>query len=288
MIIAHIIGGLGNQMFQYAAAKALSVEKNTELLLDVTSFDSYALHQGFELNKIFSADFKTASSSDIKKILGWQAPTIVRSVLHRPRLTWLRKTTLSIEPSFQYWRGFQDLSDNTYLSGYWQSERYFKIIESIIRKDFSFKLPMDNENSRTANLISNTEAVSLHIRRGDYVNNSAYSACSLDYYQAAISHFTHMNKPPTFFIFSDDINWVKEHLKIEHPHCYVDHNNGAASYNDMRLMSLCKHNIIANSSFSWWGAWLNANNDKIVITPKSWFNTNNHIDDLIPPTWISL
>jgi hypothetical protein len=288
MVIAHLIGGLGNQMFQYAAARALAAKRNTSLLLDISSFDSYTLHQGFELNRIFSGDFNIAQKADMHKMLGWQSLNSVKSYLHRPALSWLRNKALAIEPSFEYWQGFKRLSADTYLSGYWQSERYFISAEDIIREDFRFSTPLSAENVELADMIRNSESISLHVRRGDYINNSAYASCSLNYYKSAIEYLTKQLESPTFFIFSDDINWVKENLKLAHPHVYIDNNQGDQSYNDMRLMSLCKHNIIANSSFSWWGAWLNANDTKTVIAPKKWFNTDMNSKDLIPASWVRL
>jgi len=288
MVIAHLIGGLGNQMFQYAAAKALAAKYDTTLLLDISSFESYTLHQGFELNRIFRGDFDLAQNADTQKMLGWQSFKSVKSYLHRPSLSWLRKKSLAVEPCFEYWEGFEQLSADTYLSGYWQSERYFISAEDIIRDDFRFSTPLSDENLELADKIKHSESVSLHVRRGDYINNSVYASCSLDYYQSAINHLSMQFDSPNFFIFSDDIDWVKENINLKHPHVYIDNNQGDQSYNDMRLMSLCRHNIIANSSFSWWGAWLNANDAKTVIAPKKWFNTDLNSKDLIPASWIRL
>ena len=135
-------------------------------------------------------------------------------------------------------------------------------------------------------------AVSLHVRRGDYVSDPKTKAilgvCSLDYYRAAIAHIAERIESPAFFVFSDDIAWAKANLEIPFPCEYVDHNQGQQSYNDMHLMSLCKHHIIANSSFSWWGAWLNPRKDKIVIAPENWFANNEDAKDLIPPESVKL
>lgn len=288
MIIAHVIGGLGNQMFQYAAAKALSIKKNTPLLLDISSFNSYTLHQGFELNALFSGEFSIARDSDVRQVLGWQSPQTIRNILHRPQFAWLRKDSLAIEPSFQYWEDLDDSPDDSYMTGYWQSERYFEKAKETIRKEFNFKTPLSAENSEIADRIQKTDAVSLHVRRGDYLNNSAYASCSINYYQSAIKHLLKYVKTPTFYVFSDDIDWVKRNLTLDQPHFYIEHNKGVESYNDMRLMSLCKHNIIANSSFSWWGAWLNANTDKIVVAPKRWFTNDTDLKDLFPSSWVIL
>jgi hypothetical protein len=288
MVIANLIGGLGNQMFQYAAAKALALLKNTPLSLDTTSFESYTLHQGFELDRIFSGDFRIAHATDTKRVLRWQSSPRIKNILNRSKLSWLRANNLIIEPTFEYWSGIKNSPNECYLMGYWQSERYFEEFSEEIRRDFVFKTDMNAQNIETADLISDRNAISLHVRRGDYVNNSVYSACSIEYYQAAIEHLSKKIETPEFFIFSDDIEWVKKHLPVNFPHYYVDYNKGAESYNDMRLMSMCKHHIIANSSFSWWGAWLNPKNDKLIVAPKRWFANDTNVQDLFPSDWVKL
>jgi len=292
MIISQVIGGLGNQMFQYATGAALAFQNDTTLFLDVSKFDGYKLHQGFELQRIFDCQPKIASYEDVNQILGWQSPSIIQKILSRKEFRLLRKKNLVVEPYFHYWNGINDLPNNCYIAGYWQSEKYFLSIEDQIRSDFKFRLPMRAENIEMTKKIDMVNAVSLHVRRGDYIENpktnETHGLCSLDYYQSAIQYMDEHVEKPYFFIFSDDIEWVKENLVINHPCQYVDHNRGDESYNDMRLMSLCKHHIIANSSFSWWGAWLNPSHNKIVVTPKKWFANNNNISDLIPAAWVSL
>ena len=292
MIISHIVGGLGNQMFQYAVARALSKQLDTPLLLDVSSFSKYHLHNGFELARIFNLEAAVATKRDLDQVVGWQANLLVKRLLLRPEFSWLRSKSLVVEPHFQYWDGLKLVSKSAYLTGYWQSEKYFKPIESLIREDFIFKRPMSSENQRIADEIAQCNAVSLHIRRGDYVQNattlSIHGVCSLDYYRAAIQYITERVIQPKFFIFSDDIAWVMDSLSVGYPYQYVDINHAVESYNDMRLMSLCQHNIIANSSFSWWGAWLNSNPEKVVIAPKRWFAVDRDISDLLPMEWVSI
>jgi hypothetical protein len=151
---------------------------------------------------------------------------------------------------------------------------------------------LSGKNADIAEQIGRVNAVSLHVRRGDYVKNpkttATHGLCSLDYYHTAIRYIYETVEQPYFFIFSDDMAWVKEHLKIDAPCQYVDHNQGKESFNDMHLMSLCKHHIIANSSFSWWGAWLNSSPEKIVIAPNKWFANQNNIKDLLPNDWVTL
>ena len=279
-------------MFQYAAGRALSSRLGQQLRLDVSGFVNYRLHNGFELPHLFNGTMDVATPEDMQRVLGWQAMPSIRKLLLRPELAVLRSNKFVVEPHFHYCSELDRLSGDCYLMGYWQSEKYFKSIESIIRADFVFRQPMSERNQQIADEITQSNAVSLHVRRGDYVQNTntfaTHGACSLDYYRAAILRIAERVEQPKFFIFSDDITWVKGNMKIDFPCQYVDHNCGGESYNDMRLMSLCKHNIIANSSFSWWGAWLNPRADKIVIAPKCWFANQTNVQDLFPPGWLTL
>lgn len=292
MIITQIIGGLGNQMFQYAAGRALSLRSGAELVLDISGFENYELHQGFELQRVFAGPFGIASSADVRGVLGWQSsPGIRRIVSHRPFSMFLN-THFIVEPYFQYWPGINSLDRDCYLSGYWQSERYFADFAAQIRADFAFRQPLEGQNAELARQMVEVDAVSLHVRRGDYANNPKTTAmhglCSLDYYRAAIRHVAERVQQPHFFVFSDDIEWVRSNLNVGFPCSYVQHNRGADSYNDMRLMSLCRHHIIANSSFSWWGAWLNPSTEKIVIAPSKWFAKQVNVTDLLPAGWAAL
>ena len=291
MIISNIIGGLGNQMFQYAAARAHSLRLDKALKVDTRDFSKYKLHQGFELDKLFNVSTEIASGTDLKLILSWQKARIMRRIFRRPQLKFLRHRNYVVEPQFGYWKGVNQLKDNTYLDGYWQSEQYFIEFSDKIRADFTFKLPFSKQNAEIAKYIAQVNAVSLHVRRGDYVSNKKnafISVCSLDYYRAAIEQTKSQVDKPVFFVFSDDIDWVKSNLVLDKTTVFVSHNDGSESFNDMRLMSLCKHHIIANSSFSWWGAWLNANPNKIVIAPKQWFASKLDDSDLVPANWLRL
>jgi hypothetical protein len=292
LVITNVIGGLGNQMFQYAAGRAISLSREVPLRLDITGFANYELHQGFELQRIFDCASVIASKADVRTILGWQSSPSIQRLLLRSGLTAFRHEEFVVEPHFHYWTGIKNVPSDCYLVGYWQSEKYFCEITAQIRKDFAFVQPMESQNTELAQLITSVNAVSLHVRRGDYANNpattSVHGLCPLDFYRAAIRYVSERVAQPHFFIFSDDISWVQENLKIDFPHQHVKHNLGAASYNDMRLMSMCKHHIIANSSFSWWGAWLNPHPDKLVIAPKQWFANKNDVRDLIPQGWAGM
>ena len=292
MIISHIIGGLGNQMFQYASGRALSLERGVPFKLDTQDFEGYALHNGFELDRIFEVQAPLAEESDIKSVLGWRAHPLFRRRLFRKQLEILRGSRLFVDTQFSSWREIAEVPDHCYLMGNWQTEMYFKKHEETIRSDLSFKRPLVDKNRTVADQIGDSVAVSLHVRRGDIAANPAslafHGLCSLEYYKRAVDHITARVANPEFYIFSDDMPWVKENISISHPCHYIDHNKGSESYNDMHLMSLCRHHIIANSSFSWWGAWLNPKEEKIVVAPALWFSAEFDSSDIIPSNWVKL
>ncbi len=293
MIISRVIGGLGNQMFQYAAGRALALAHGLQLRLDVTGFDGYGLHHGFELQRIFHCKAVLASAAETRAILGWRAASSLRRVLALPSLAALRGSVFVVEPHFHYWPGIRDLPDTAYLQGYWQSEKYFADAAAILRLDFAFRQPLSEANTAWTERIDRCTAVSMHVRRGDYVSDPRTRAvlgpCSLEYYRSAVRCIAERVETPEFFVFSDDIAWAKGNLDIDFPCHFIDDNRGAESYNDMRLMSLCHHHILANSSFSWWGAWLNPRTNKVVVAPAQWFiGGKRRVDDLFPQGWVTL
>ena len=292
MIISHLIGGLGNQMFQYAMSRSLSLEREESLYLDVQDFKGYTLHNGYELNRVFDINTQLAGSVELKKVLGWRAYSLVRRKLYDPKLSKRRGRSMFVDTQFSSWRQLKDVPNDCYLMGNWQTESYFKNFQEVIREDFSFRFPPDGLNATLVNQISKVTAVSLHVRRGDYVTNPStlayHGLCSLDYYRRAINYISDRVENPVFYIFSDNILWAQENMKLKYPCHYVKHNKGIESYNDMRLMSHCQHHIIANSSFSWWGAWLNPREDKIVIAPQAWVLGDFDTSDIVPDTWVQL
>ena len=290
MIIVKLMGGIGNQMFQYAAARRLAHFRRTELKLDISSFNNIApidTLRKYELG-VFNIRAHFAASYDIPQVR-IAALFGKYGILLTHKLPFLRRYHI-VEKHYHFDQDILTLHDNVCLEGYWQSERYFADTADILRKDFPVKTRADDSNLQVAEKISRAESVSLHIRRGDYVSNTATSSyhgtCSLEYYRAAVQAITARADTVHFFLFSDDAEWVRKNMAWIGPMTVIDINGPDKAYEDMRLMSLCKHHIIANSSFSWWGAWLSTNPHKIVIAPKKWFN-NDSIDtrDLIPQTW---
>lgn len=292
MIIIKLLGGLGNQMFQYALGRALAVQHQDELFLDCSFFSEKGSHtpREFELD-IFDIKASIASDEHLKAFIPEQ-PTLLGRIMHRLRGT--KPVSKSYhEHGHQFHPEVFDLRGDMHLIGYWQTEHYFKQVENIIREDFTFKHPATGLNAELLQKINACNAVSLHIRRGDYVTNTSansfHGLCGLDYYNAAVQWLMQHEQNMELFVFSDDIAWAKENLKYELPMTFIDHNTGKNSWEDMRLMSHCKHNIIANSSFSWWAAWLNPNKEKRVIAPKQWFaDTTINTKDVIPTSWKKL
>jgi hypothetical protein len=292
MIIIKLMGCFGNQMFQYAAAKRLAVRRGTSLKLDVSVYRTELKGSTpirFELDR-FNMKYQTAKWKDL--FLAMESEGLrsrVKKIIipNKYRIKKIR------EDHFGFDRSLLEAPDNVYLIGDWQSENYFKDIEGMIRKDYLFRSPQKGRNRELADLIASTESVGLHIRRGDYVSdpmiNMIHGTCDLGYYSSAIKEIVKRTKSPYFLVFSDDIQWAKDNLKIDHPVIFVDNNSGRDGFEDMRLMSQCKHNIIANSSFSWWAAWLNKNPEKIVIAPKNWFkNKDADTRDLFPEGWVKI
>lgn len=292
MIITHLIGGLGNQMFQCAIGTRLGLKNHTTLKFDIDGLKNHSgggTLRSYALS-IFNIQENFANGNEIEKLKGGVAGKI-SLILQR---VGLRKTYNSfvVEPHCNFAPEILETKGDAYLQGYWQCEKYFKDIEDVIRKEFTLKEEFSIEDNEITKEIKNANAVSLHIRRGDYVAHATTSKfhgiCSLEYYEDAIKYIVKKVENPTFYIFSDDIEWVKENLKMEHPVKYVS-DGILKDYEELMLMSYCKHNIIANSSFSWWGAWLNSNPGKIVIAPKQWFvDTSVGTSDIIPETWTCL
>ncbi len=295
MIIANIVGGLGNQMFQYACARALASELGLPLKVTQDMFGVYSSHYGPELERVFSLSLDVAQPSELVELIGvLRVLPRVRRVFANKVLAPLRGRNFIVEPNFRYWSGLRDrVQARGYLQGYWQSERYFIKHAITIRNDFKFKHPLTGKNAELARDILNTVAVSVHIRRGDYVNNakarSFHGVCQLEYYLNAIEILRTRDPRARFFAFSDDPKWVADVLLHRYPDLIlVENNKCESSYNDMRLMSLCQHHIIANSSFSWWGAWLNPSPEKVVTAPRQWFLNGYDDTDLVPSSWIRI
>ena len=298
-ILVRLWGGLGNQMYQYALARKLSIlNNNAQIKLDISYFANY--YWPFELNK-FNIKASLANSNEIFEFdngsLSKKAGLLIEKIPWIRVKDFIRKpfSYVYTEPKVSFNPEVLDIRQDVYLKGYWASYKYFNDIRSVLLDDFTFKEEMNDSNKRICNLIlSSDKAVSLHIRRGDYISlphTKKFFRSPYDdgFYDKAITEIEKNINNPEFFIFSDDPEWVKANMKLKHKNTIVDINKGDNNYWDMKLMSLCKHNIIANSTFSWWAAYLNKNTSKIVYAPKVWFNDSKYImEDIIPPNFIAL
>ena len=291
MIIVKIMGGLGNQMFQYATARVLSIKKSTNLYIDTTFFnvniDNHDItRRSLELS-IFNLTLKevTFYHKYYFKLLFFIQNIFLKIIRLKKRFIYFQDT------NYVFQNSFNNLPKNVLLDGYWQSYKYFINFRDIILNDFYINVKFDKKNTLILKDIMFNNSVSVHIRRGDYIKNSNnlnfHGICDLNYYINSINIIKSKYHKPKFYFFSDDINWVKNNF-TDIEYVFVSNNTGSNSYLDMLLMSNCKHNIIANSSFSWWAAWLNTNPSKFVIAPLKWFNNEIDTSDLIPSDWIRI
>lgn len=277
MKIVKYIGGLGNQMFIYAFSVALRETFKQEILVDTHYYKSRNFHNGLEIERIFGIHLTEAKLSDKLK-MSWYFPNYWIDYHLLGKLPARKNTVRELPGQKVNFELLGDSSDKFY-DGYWQSYQYFDSCRDVILKEFTFpKISMEDKlNFELNERLKNEEnSVGIHIRRGDYLKNWKYRGlCGIDYYQKAIAYILEHIKSPKFFLFSDDIDWVKENISPllkGYDVTFVNWNHSINSYKDMQLMSMCKNLIIANSSFSWWAAYLNQNNP-IVVAPEKWINS---------------
>jgi len=274
MKIVNIFGGLGNQMFQYALMLALEKRYGEDIFADTHYMDDYTRHYGIELEKIFPISLKLASKDDIKRLSYYVDTYNVHKYMR-----WLRikKSATLMEILSKPYHDDVFTEKDCYYDGYWQNSKYFEDISDEVKECFKFKLPLDKRNENLKSALLSNESVGIHIRRGDYIKKKRYRGiCNVEYYKNAINRINEKAKNPKFYIFSNDHTWCKENLielLKENSYVFVDWNNGINSYKDMQLMTHAKYLILANSSFSWWAAYLNQQ-AKMICAPKQWFNCN--------------
>ena len=301
MRIVKISGGLGNQMFQYAFAQALKAAGNADVKLDLGTYRAKSdyngidlVHNGFELADLFNVEFEEAPKKDVLR-LSYQ-PT---NLLNRSLRKYFTKKTHFIDKKASFQPELLNMPDkDLYFEGDWQTEKYFLPIEDEIRKTFTFKKALSHESEKLAASLG-TDSASIHIRRGDYLKTQTLNVCGKAYYLNAIKLLLEKKDINQLLVFSDDLEWCRGELKLENfgiKLIYVDWNTKKDSWQDMALMSKCNSHIIANSTFSWWGAWLDSRKEKTVICPEIWnlrqLNPNIDkyyrcvYDDILPSYWI--
>lgn len=277
MRLIKVTGGLGNQMFIYAFYLQMK-KRFPDVRIDLSDMVHYKVHHGYEMNRVFNLP-KTefCINQPLKKVLEF---LFFKTILERKQ-----NNSLDVYSQKFYW-------PLVYFKGFYQSERYFDGIKDEVRKTFTFNMEIVNAKSMEMmkRINSDDNAVSLHIRRGDYLQPKHWKSigciCQLPYYENAISEMNRIIKAPSYYVFSDDMAWVKANIPLENA-TFVDWNKGEDSWQDMMLMSRCRHHIICNSTFSWWSAWLNPREDKIVMAPERWFS-HSETPFIYPKEWIRI
>ena len=285
MVVVSIHEGLGNQMWQYAFSLNY-VLRNIPVKYDLSCYQRRQVHNGFELEKVFpTITLNKASLRDVfffveTKFENGENKFCLKK--NRSIVQETPETEFSYDPSFMQ-------KDNTFFEGFWQHINYFEKNFDEIKRAYIFN-PInisDSYNYFMMEQILHSNAIAVHIRRGDYLQSPVLLTLDMNYYDQALAHIKESISNPSFYIFSDDIEWAKQNIK-ESNAVFVQQEKKDNYYRDMQLMSMCKHNIIANSSFSWWAAWLNNYEKKIVIAPSKWVTHTIDINALIYPGWIQI
>ena len=294
MIIVRLISGLGNQLFQYSFARRIALERNVPLKLDTSFYDSQDL-RAYQLD-YFNIKAEVISQEALSKALRTNWFWMARKGWYGTQrlLPYYKKRIVREKEKFCYDPNMTETSKITYFNGYWQHYRYHQSHEAIVRNELTLKSQYLSKISKLLTEIDSSDSVSLHIRRGDYISdpraNERFGILPLDYYQDALKFIRQRINTPTVYVFSDDTEWVQNHLKLDSPLHFITIEDEARDVLELALMSRCQHNIIANSTFSWWGAYLNNNPHKIVIAPKQWSSDAviNQTMKIQHPDWILL
>ena len=303
-VVVRLFGGLGNQMFQYAAGRSLALKTGSRLVLDASGFtlptvrrgyalDGYPLAAETRFDGYAHAPRRPAVRFPAPKRPGWldRAAQLVRAPFGASdREAGAGRLSLFTERCFDFDPRFFTCGAQTYLVGYWQSERYFADIRDLIRQELTYAPAPDAANAGWLERIRAANAVCVHVRRGDYLLPAHFrhhGLCSAEYYRRAVRLMRERVVRPQFFVFSDDWPWCREHL-ADDDMLIVDANRPEAGQDELRLMAACRHHVIANSSLSWWAAWLAASDGRIVVAPTPWFAHRSHTPDLFPAGWVTL
>jgi hypothetical protein len=287
-------------MFQYAVARALAYRIGSVVKLDTSAFDGVT-GPPFELDR-FEIAAERANCREIRRITGLLSTrngSKARAIRRLcPHLGWIGRCVSGgyiQEKAFDYDPSLVDLPDDVYLSGRWQSEKYFQPVADVIRRDLRLKERHRGAAGALMDHMLNSASVSVHVRRGDYLKQPAgariLEICGLDYYKRATTHVIEKVTEAVFFVFSDDIEFARREIQLPRA-VFVDLEGDDKGPRELSLMTMCKHHIIANSTFSWWGAWLSCFQDGVTCAPKTWFTElglrARRVADLIPETWVQL
>ena len=285
-IIVKVQAGLGNQLFQYALGRYLTLSRYARVKYDISWYESQTKRK-YELN-LFKVKAQLATPNEIEQYEGHgRLHQIFQRVLGQKPGKHIMEKQFTFDPTIIETHG------PAYLEGFWQTEKYFSPIAGAIRRELTLREAPTGANVEMLQKIKATRSIALHVRRGDYVSDKATNAfhgtTTYQYYQTAIEEISAVEPTGTIFIFSDDPQWVRDNLQLKLPTILVDINPPERGYDDLRLMAACKHHVIANSTFSWWGAWLGESKGQLVIAPKRWFNDSTQdASDLVPDRWMRI
>ncbi len=293
MIIVKLYGGIGNQMFQYATAKSLAIRNNSELKLDLTHYQIKVLPHGlpyrtYDLEILnITSNIASAEEMSLFKVIN---PNIVTKTINKIKNI-IKPVYVIHEPYFHFYPKLLNLKGNIYLDGYWQTEKYFSEIKTVIKNEFQIKHTLNAGGFEMLDKIHNSESVCLNIRRKEFATNPHLNLFTgIEYILKSIEYMNNKLNNPHYFIFSDELDWVKANLPVNSNFTFVGNHLYGEKFKDcLYLMTNCKHFIIPNSSFGWWAAWLANNNNKIVVAPKKWFNDKSiNTNDILPDNWIKI
>lgn len=301
MVVVKIMGGFGNQLFQYATGRALALHLNTELKLDFDFFDTDEKRKVMRLQP-FNLPCSIATEKDKIGIKNKEKPILLKKILNKLNLkiSPFHKPSHIIEDEvFEIYKT-KNVDQNFYIEGWLGDERYFKKIYQLLLNELNVPFLEGSDNAKLKTQIDSVNSIAVHVRRGDYLKNTYFKTLPTEYYLEAITKLKAKIESPHFFFFSDDMNWVKSNFKnIENAH-FIENNNKkdtqwstTGDIEDLMLIKTCKHQIIANSTYSWWGAWLNSNPNKIILYPEKWFNNQEaqhtfETNKFIPSDWIKI
>jgi hypothetical protein len=290
MIIISIKGGLGNQLFQYAFGRKMSLLNNTKLYLDLSWYHdkNKDFPRQYVLDK-FNINAEIANPVIINKIRGGFANyhSIYNRILKKicPFIfqNYVSERSIIFDPTIFKYNG------DKYYDGFWMNYKYFMDINNIIIKELTVLVDIEISKNILISEIKSRNSISIHIRRGDYAKihttREFHGLLPKKYFESSIEKIVQLVNKPHFYFFSDDIAWVKANFNIAYPHSYVENSPDGKEYIDLIIMSMCKHNIIANSTYSWWAAWLNNNQEKIVIVPPVWSKALPDSSEIVPKEW---
>lgn len=321
VVASRLCGGLGNQLFQFAAGRSLAQRCGARLVLDVAPFSLPQEPRKFALTPYpIDADLELDgyAYSPARPVISLPRPPgsperpngIVDRIAYRLKKKGLMNDAMFAaavgalqraaghppglrvfsEKTFDYEPAFARLGGRTYLDGYWQSERYFVDARDVIRRELTLPYAPNAGNASWLARIASANAVCVHVRRGDYLTPTYlahHGVCSIGYYERAMLLIGQRTENPRFFVFSDDLAWTREHV-VGPNIAFVDANPAEAAHDELKLMAACRHHIIANSSLSWWGAWLAHHDSQIVVAPDPWFAAGKETPDLFPRSWVAL